>query len=242
MSEDLLERASELVKTGQKQAAEPIIRQYLDAHPDDVRGWWVLANATNDPKLKRRSLERVLQSIPDHAKAWEMLDALNKPPPKKPAPQVVPAPQVRSKPRRRGCLPNWLLLALIIAVAVGGALFLTVLRPEPKIKRAVMARDGAGNDVTTVFGQRDAIYCYVSVTNTLLETVDLRTVWYRVEAENSAEQFEDVTKAGVRSWAWFMRQGYARTTQDAWYWPAGNYEVWVYLDDHLDRILTFEVQ
>ena len=240
MSDDLLHRASELVKTGQKQAAEPIIRQYLDAFPDDVRGWWVLANATDDPKLKRRSLERVLQAKPDHAKAWEMLDALNKPPSRKQV--VVPAPQVRSVPRRRGCVPGWVVLVLLVGITVGVVLFLTVLRPEPKINRAVMARDGAGNDVTTVFEQRDAVYCYITVTNTLLETVDLRTVWYRVEADDSAEQFEDVTEAGIRSWAWFMRQGYGRTTGDEWYWPAGNYYVDIYLDDRLDRTLKFEVQ
>ncbi len=73
---DPLTYAVRLYKQGDAKEAEAIIKKYLMNHPDDIRGWMTLAKMTDDPQVKRRSLERVLSKDPYHKQARDMLNVL----------------------------------------------------------------------------------------------------------------------------------------------------------------------
>jgi predicted Zn-dependent protease len=73
---DSLTYAVRLYKQGDTDEAEAIVKKYLMTRSDDVRGWMTLAKMTDDPQVKRRSLERVLAKDPYHKQAREMLNVL----------------------------------------------------------------------------------------------------------------------------------------------------------------------
>lgn len=76
-TDELFQHALSLAKQGHTDQALQALKQYLKQSPTDVRAWWVLANVVNDVDVKRKSLARVLQLQPDHAKAKAMLDSLD---------------------------------------------------------------------------------------------------------------------------------------------------------------------
>ncbi len=78
MSDEILKRAVALAKSGKNVEALKILKSYLRQNPKDVRGWWAVANITDNPKIKRESLQRVLTLKPDHAKARQMVAVMEK--------------------------------------------------------------------------------------------------------------------------------------------------------------------
>ena len=44
----LLEQAEELLRAGKRQAALPLLAEYLQGHPNSARGWWMLSLAVTD--------------------------------------------------------------------------------------------------------------------------------------------------------------------------------------------------
>lgn len=83
MSEDALQQAVQLAKSGKHSEATSILKTYVRNHPKDARGWWLIANLVNNPKVKIESLKRVLALNPNHSKAQTMLSSLEPPPPPK---------------------------------------------------------------------------------------------------------------------------------------------------------------
>jgi predicted Zn-dependent protease len=73
---DSLTYAVRLYKQGDIDEAESVVKKYLMTRPDDMRGWMTLAKMTDDPQVKRRSLERVLAKDPYHKQARDMLNVL----------------------------------------------------------------------------------------------------------------------------------------------------------------------
>lgn len=73
---DSLTYAVRLYKQGDTDEAEAVVKKYLMTRPEDLRGWMTLAKMTDDPQVKRRSLERVLAKDPYHKQARDMLNVL----------------------------------------------------------------------------------------------------------------------------------------------------------------------
>jgi peroxiredoxin len=76
MGGDLLEQAENFLKSGNKQAALPILMEYVKQNPNSARGWWVLSFAVSDPARQVECLERVLRLAPQNGKARERLEKL----------------------------------------------------------------------------------------------------------------------------------------------------------------------
>jgi hypothetical protein len=75
---ELLRQAMQFASAGQPQQAIHALETYLRQTPDDPRGWWGLANLTNDVALKQQYLVKVLTLSPQHEKARAMLHVLQK--------------------------------------------------------------------------------------------------------------------------------------------------------------------
>jgi hypothetical protein len=71
-----LQEAFQLIKRGQKEEAVSILRPLLTVDPNNADGWWLLANAQDDPAEQRSALEKVLILRPDHTQARERLNAI----------------------------------------------------------------------------------------------------------------------------------------------------------------------
>ncbi len=77
---DELRRAYTLIKQEQIDEALSILRPIVQAEPENVDAWWLLANAAVEPDEAREALLMVLRTDPDYAnapKAREMLGKLN---------------------------------------------------------------------------------------------------------------------------------------------------------------------
>lgn len=77
---DDLKQAYRLIKRDQPEEARAIIRPILEAEPENVHAWWLLAYTGDDPNEVRRALNKVLELDPNYSnapKAREMLAALN---------------------------------------------------------------------------------------------------------------------------------------------------------------------
>ncbi len=77
---DELRRAYTLIKQEQIDEALSILRPIVQAEPENVDAWWLLANAAVEPDEAREALLMVLRIDPDYAnapKAREMLGKLN---------------------------------------------------------------------------------------------------------------------------------------------------------------------
>lgn len=102
MSEDLLKQATDLLKGGEKAEAERLVKQYLRENREEPRGWWVLANATSDPELKRKSLVQLLKIKPDFDKAQQMLATLEGSSARTTTEMLSPAPPKTPSTSHRG--------------------------------------------------------------------------------------------------------------------------------------------
>ncbi|MFC1879144.1 lamin tail domain-containing protein [Chloroflexota bacterium] len=146
MTDDTLNQAYDLIKSGDKLAARNLLGTYLKAQPDDEDGWTLLYYCVSRPQQKRQCLERVLQINPQNQKARQALakldaggespvsDRLNDSPSTAeastpPDPQdVSPASSTASKPGAPNIL-RWILIALAGIVIAVFSLLIIYTRP-----------------------------------------------------------------------------------------------------------------
>ena len=76
--EELLQIAMSTLKQGNKQGAEVIIRQVLEADKYNDRAWVLLAFTTDDEVQKRRWLNQSLRLNPENSAAKKALEKLDK--------------------------------------------------------------------------------------------------------------------------------------------------------------------
>lgn len=74
--QDLLQKGIAAFQGGEREKARALLEQYVDIAPDDEQGWYYLAAVENDPGIRKRHLERVLEINPFNAKAREVLDRI----------------------------------------------------------------------------------------------------------------------------------------------------------------------
>ncbi len=71
-----LVEAYKMIKSGQRQAAGQMLKNYLATHPRDVNAWWLMAHAVGKQENVERCLESILKIDPTHSKAREKLEKL----------------------------------------------------------------------------------------------------------------------------------------------------------------------
>lgn len=96
----LLEQAEELLRAGKRQAALPLLAEYLQGHPNSARGWWMLSLAVTDLRQQIDCMERVLVIDPNYGPAQARLDKLEQMLAPRPPAAVVP-PFVTEEPSYR---------------------------------------------------------------------------------------------------------------------------------------------
>lgn len=71
-----LRAATRALNQEEFQKAIELLEEILRADQDNVKAWWLMANAVDSPEEAREALEIVLELDPDHAEARSMLDQL----------------------------------------------------------------------------------------------------------------------------------------------------------------------
>lgn len=105
------------------------------------------------------------------------------------------------------------------------------------IKDAWMDTTEAGNNHTTVYSQDAIFYAMVDLQNAPDDT-KLKAVWTAVDAQDTEKNLqlnetEFTTGDGLVHF---------QLENKEYLWPTGQYKVDIYLNDTLDKTLTFEVQ
>ena len=72
----LLEQAEELLRAGKRQAALPLLAEYLQGHPNSARCWWLLSLSVTDLRQQIDCMERVLVIDPNYTPARTRLEKL----------------------------------------------------------------------------------------------------------------------------------------------------------------------
>ncbi len=103
MTPEKLSAAVQLIKSGNPQAAIPILREIIQGNPQDENAWLWLYACVDQIEQKKYCLERVLVINPGHQGARKTLGKLINPPPPPtpPHPRPVLRPAPRRKPRRK---------------------------------------------------------------------------------------------------------------------------------------------
>lgn len=76
--EELLQIATTTLKQGNKQGAEVIVRQVIEADKFNDRAWVLLAYTTDDPLERRRWLQQALRVNPQNTTARRALDKMQR--------------------------------------------------------------------------------------------------------------------------------------------------------------------
>lgn len=71
-----LEEAYRLIQQEKLDDAQKLLREFLARNPDNVDGWWLMANAVTQPEDAYHALGNVLRIKPDHADAREAFNQL----------------------------------------------------------------------------------------------------------------------------------------------------------------------
>lgn len=102
---------------------------------------------------------------------------------------------------------------------------------------AVLARDEAGTEPTTIFTPTDTFYLIVELNNAPDDTT-VRAAWYAVDVGDVAPANTLIDEATLTSGSGTLTFDLVSDTQ----WPPGTYRVELYLNDELSQTIEFSVQ
>jgi hypothetical protein len=125
---------------------------------------------------------------------------------------------------------------LCVLVLVLASLACEASASTANITDAFMTSDDAGTAKTNVFAPGDIFYCQVALANAPDDT-KVKAVWTAVEAQGESPNtviLEKELVTGLSSITFNLSLNSA--------WPVGQYKVDLYLNDKLDRTITFSVQ
>src|SRR3978361_90220 len=71
-----LQRAAQLMKTGETQQARKLGSEILKAHPRNADGWYLAALLTDEPDKKLKIVERLLEIDSQHIEGNKLLKQL----------------------------------------------------------------------------------------------------------------------------------------------------------------------
>ena len=95
---DQLNNAVQLIKAGNKQAALPILREVVQADPNNENAWLWLFSCVEKPEQKKFCLQQALKINPDNQNTQKALDKLTASLPTPPAPAAPPPPVMPPAP------------------------------------------------------------------------------------------------------------------------------------------------
>ena len=104
------------------------------------------------------------------------------------------------------------------------------------IANAILARDEAATEPTTVFSPTDTFYLIVELANAPDDTT-VRAVWYAVDVGDVAPANTLIDEATLTSGSGTLTFDLVSDTQ----WPPGTYRVELYLNDELNQTIEFSV-
>lgn len=105
------------------------------------------------------------------------------------------------------------------------------------IADARLAKDEAGTQTTTVFAQPETFYLVVDLANAPDDTV-VKSAWYAVDVGEVAPPNTLIDEAELTTGTNTLYFNLAPESL----WAVGDYKVEIYLNDELERTLTFQVQ
>jgi hypothetical protein len=105
------------------------------------------------------------------------------------------------------------------------------------IANATLAKDEAGTQPTTVFAQPETFYLVVDLANAPDDTT-VKASWYAVDVGDVAPPNTLIDEAELTTGTNILFFNLAPESL----WAVGDYKVEIYLNDELERTLTFEVQ
>ena len=132
---------------------------------------------------------------------------------------------------------NYAVLLVIVMTLFAAALACSGSFSTANIENAWMATDADGNNPATVFSQEAVFFAVVDLKNAPDDT-KLKAVWTVVNAEDTDPNLVINETEFTSSDALVHFQ----LENTDYLWPIGQYKVDIYLNDTLDRTLTFEVQ
>jgi hypothetical protein len=123
------------------------------------------------------------------------------------------------------------IIALAVSVLACGGSFSTA-----KISDAWLSTDTEGTNHTTTFSSSDTMHLFVKLQNAPDDT-EVKVDWIAVNAEGVDPNYV-INETKYTSGDGTVHFDLSNNQS----WPAGSYKADIYLNDKLDRSLTFEVQ
>jgi hypothetical protein len=127
--------------------------------------------------------------------------------------------------------------ALLIVLGLGLFTACEFSASTANIANATLAKDEAGTQPTTVFAQPETFYLVVDLANAPDDTT-VRAAWYAVDVGDVAPPNTLIDEAELTTGTNTLFFNLAPESL----WAVGDYKVEIYLNDELERTLTFEVQ
>jgi hypothetical protein len=128
-------------------------------------------------------------------------------------------------------------LLLVLAVLMTAALACEGSFSTANISDAWMSTDLDGNNRTSIFAADAVFFAQVDLQNAPDDT-SVKAVWIAVDVEDTEPNFV------MNEFEYLGSDGliYFQLENPDFLWPTGEYRVDLYLNDELDRSLTFYVQ
>ena len=128
----------EAARRGDKSAAQLLLRQVVEAQPDNELAWMWLASAVDNIAERRECLEQALRINPENSRAREALGRLGGAPPPRQARVPRRRPRQPSTESEESDGPSTLTIligAVVILAVVTGLIFVVVLSQQPNPTR-----------------------------------------------------------------------------------------------------------
>jgi hypothetical protein len=126
---------------------------------------------------------------------------------------------------------------LVVALVLGLLTACEFSASTANIAEATLAKDEAGTQPATVFAQPETFYLVVDLANAPDDTT-VKAAWYAADVGDVAPPNTLIDEAELTTGTNTLFFNLAPESL----WAAGDYKVEIYLNDELERTLTFQVQ
>lgn len=127
-------------------------------------------------------------------------------------------------------------LGIVLSIFIVAALACGFSFSTANFGSATMARDAEGNQPTSTFSPDDTFYAVVELQNAPDDTT-VRAAWTAVDVEGETENTK-IDSAEIPTGSDQLHFTLENNTP----WPAGSYQVDLYLDGELEQTLEFQVE
>ena len=107
---------------------------------------------------------------------------------------------------------------------------------EPQIRNAYLAREITGSQPSVVFAQNETIFGIVELVDSPLEST-IRAMWIASDVEGIESNFH-ITESEITTSSGNIHFELSNELL----WPKGTYQLNLYFNDELERILEFDIQ